>query len=71
MAKGEVKINGVSVPCKNVVEIKLVVEGDKLMREITYNDVDSHMCFKQVKVLVDKDKGYEIEKKVRKYCLKY
>lgn len=69
MKTKEVKINGVKVPCEDVREIKLVVENGELMRKITYYRHEP--TFEVVEVLVGKDEGYEIEKKVRKAMLRY
>jgi len=69
MKTKEVKINGQVIPCEDIQRIELVVSGGELMREITYYQHEP--VFQVVKVLVDKDKGYEIEKKVRKAMLRY
>lgn len=66
MKAKEVKINGELVQCENVIKIELVCVGDELFREITYRRFTP--CYHEVKVLVSADKGYEIEKKVRKAC---
>lgn len=66
MKANEVKINKEVVPCENIISIQLVCVGDQLFREITYRKFDP--CYHEIKAIVDKDKGYEIEKKVRKAC---
>lgn len=66
MSKKEVKINGEIIPCENVLEIRLVYVSDQFFREITYEKFEP--VYHKVSVLVDADKGYEIEKKVRKAC---
>ena len=69
MKTKEVKINGEMVPCENVLKIELVCVSDQLFREITYRKFDP--CYHEIKAIVSADKGYEIEKKVRKACLRY
>ena len=69
MKTKEVKINGEMVPCENVLKIELVCVSDQLFREITYRKFDP--CYHEVKAMVSADKGYEIEKKIRKACLRY
>lgn len=60
----EVKINGVIVPCENVIKIQLVYVTGQLFREITYREFDP--CYREVKAIVGKDEGYKIELKVRR-----
>lgn len=69
MAKGEVKINGQVIPCKDVIQVKMVYVSDEFMYEVTYRLFEP--IYHEVKVLMSKDKGYALEKKVRKSCLKY
>lgn len=44
-------------------------EFDEIMYEVTYRLFEP--IYHEVKVLMSKDKGYALEKKVRKSCLKY
>lgn len=69
MAKGEVKINGQVIPCKDVLQVKMAYVSDEIMYEVTYRLFEP--IYHEVKVLMSKDKGYALEKKVRKSCLKY
>lgn len=69
MKTKEVKINGEMVPCENVMKIELVCVGDELFREITYRRFTP--CYHEIRAFVSPSKGYEIEKKVRKACLRY
>ena len=66
MKANEVKINKEVVPCENIISIQLVCVGDQLFREITYRKFEP--CYHEIKAIVSADKGYEIEKKVRKFC---
>ena len=66
MKANEVKINKEVVPCENIISIQLVCVGDQLFREITYRKFEP--CYHEIKAIVSADKGYEIEKKVRKVC---
>jgi len=68
MKSNEVKINGEIVPCNDVQEIRLIVQDGELKRQITYYRQEP--VFEVVKVVVDKDVGYSIEKKVRKAYMK-
>ena len=61
MAKREVKIDGDIVSVESVVSIIPKFVDGVLVREITYGK--GHQMRKTI---VDYDKGYEIEKKVRK-----
>ena len=69
MAKGEVKINGQVIPCKDVLQVKMVYVSDEIMYEVTYKLFEP--TYHEVNVLMSKDKGYALEQKVRKSCLKY
>ena len=69
MAKNEVKINGQVIPCEDVLQIKMVVVSDEIQCEVKYRLFEP--CYHEVSVLMDKDKGYVLEKKVRKACLKH
>ena len=64
MAEKTIKINGKDIPCKDVIEIKMVMVSDTIMYDVTYNDFDP--CYHRMSVLLPKDKGYALEKKVRK-----
>jgi hypothetical protein len=64
MKANEVKINGVNVPCENVIKIQLVYVSDQFFREITYREFDP--CYHEVRTIVGKDEGYKIELKVRR-----
>ena len=66
MKTKEVKINGEIVPCEDVLKVQIVLVDEKLFREVTYRKFDP--CYREVKVVVGFDEGYEIEKKVRKAC---
>ena len=69
MAKGEVKINGQVIPCRDVLQIKMVCASDEIMYEVKYRLFEP--TYHEVNVLMSKDKGYALEQKVRKSCLKY
>ena len=69
MAKNEVKINGQVIPCKDVLQIQMVVVSDEIQYEVKYRLFEP--TYHEVSVLMDKDKGYALEKKVRKTCLKH
>ena len=69
MAKGEVKINGQVIPCKDVLQVKMVYAPDEIMYEVKYRLFEP--TYHEVNVLMSKDKGYALEQKVRKSCLKY
>lgn len=68
MAKGEVKIGKQVVSCKDVLQVKMVCVSDEIQYEVKYRLFEP--CYHEVCVLMDKDKGYALEKKVRKTCLK-
>ena len=55
-----VKIEGKEIPCKDVIQIQTIFT-DAMYCEITYMDSGQ-----KVTVVVNRNKGYEIEKKVRK-----
>lgn len=61
-----VTINGEIVPCEDVLKIQLVVVNDQLFREITYRKFEP--SYHEVKAIVGKHEGYDIELKVRKAC---
>ena len=69
MAKGEVKINGQVILCRDVLQIKMVYASDEIMYEVKYRLFEP--TYHEVNVLMSKDKGYALEQKVRKSCLKY
>ena len=69
MAKGEVKINGQVIPCRDVLQVKMVYASDEIMYEVKYRLFEP--TYHEVNVLMNKDKGYALEQKVRKSCLKY
>lgn len=69
MAKGKVKINGQVIPCKDVLQVKMVYASDEIMYEVKYRLFEP--TYHEVNVLMRKDKGYALEQKVRKSCLKY
>ena len=69
MAKGEVKINGQVIPCRDALQIKMVYASDEIMCEVKYRLFEP--TYHEVNVLMSKDKGYALEQKVRKSCLKY
>ena len=69
MAKGEVKINGQVIPCRDVLQIKMAYASDEIMYEVKYRLFEP--TYHEVNVLMSKDKGYALEQKVRKSCLKY
>ena len=69
MAKGEVKINGQVIPCRDVLQIKMVYASDEIMYEVKYRLFEP--TYHEVNALMSKDKGYALEQKVRKSCLKY
>lgn len=59
-----VKLDGKEIPCKDVIRIQPVFVSDTRYCEITYDDFEP--CYHRVVTLVAPNKGYEIEKKVRK-----
>lgn len=67
MAKS-VKINGAEVACTDVLQIRLVQVVSKFMYEIKYRVTEP--MYHEVVVLMDEEKGYALEKKVRKCCCK-
>ena len=69
MAKDEVKINGQVIPCKDVLQVRMVCVSNEIMYEVKYRLFEP--TYHEVRVLMSKDKGYALEKKVRKSCLKY
>ena len=69
MTKNEVKINGQVIPCKDVLQVKMVYASDEIMYEVKYRLFEP--TYHEVNVLMGKDKGYALEQKVRKSCLKY
>ena len=69
MTKNEVKINGQVIPCKDVLQIKMVYASDEIMYEVKYRLFEP--TYHEVNVLMSKGKGYALEQKVRKSCLKY
>jgi hypothetical protein len=67
MAKS-VKINGKEIACDDVLQIQMVCVSDELMYEVKYRVAEP--TYHELRVLMDKDKGYALEKKVRKACLR-
>lgn len=59
-----IKLNGKSVPCKDVLSIMLVCVSDELFSEFTYRDFVP--CYHTVRVLVPRKKAYRLEVAVRK-----
>ncbi len=59
-----VKINKVEVPVEDVLRIRTVCVSDELQTEVTYRLFEP--TFQEVTVLLPKDKGYQVELKVRK-----
>lgn len=59
-----VKINKVEIPVEDVLRIQTVCVSDELQTEVTYRLFEP--TYHEVSVLLPKDKGYQIELKVRK-----
>ena len=59
-----IKLNGKSVPCKDVLSIMLVCVSDEVFSEFTYRDFEP--CYHTVRVLVPRKKAYRLEVAVRK-----
>ena len=59
-----VKINKVEVPVEDVLKISTVCVSDELKTEVTYRLFEP--IYHEVSVLLPKDKGYQVELKVRK-----
>lgn len=69
MKKKSVQINGKTVLAEDVQEIKnYILIGDEFFCEIRYRVHEPH--YHEVCTLVSKEKGLEIEMKVRKAMLK-
>ena len=68
MAKGDVKIGKQVVPCKDVLQIKMVYISDEIQYEVKYRLFEP--MYHEVIVLMDPDKAHALEKKVRKVCAK-
>ena len=59
-----VKINGREVPVKDVVEVKMVMVSDTINYEVTYEVLEP--MYQRLHVLLPQDKGYKLEKAVRR-----
>ena len=59
-----VKINKTTVSVEDVLRIRTVYVSDELQTEVTYRLFEP--TYHEVSVLLPKDKGYQIELKVRK-----
>lgn len=59
-----VKINKVDIPVEDVLRIRTVCVSDELQTEVTYRLFEP--TYHELTVLLPKDKGYQVELKVRK-----
>ena len=70
MAKKEptTKLDGREVPLGDILEMKMAFVSDQKFTEVRYRI--SEPCYAEKGTLLPYDKGYELEKKVRKYMNK-
>lgn len=63
-----VKINNEDIPVEDIIEVRTVFVSDELFKEVRYR---KHVpCYHEVLALMPNDKGYKLEKAVRKSMLK-
>lgn len=63
-----VKINNEDIPIEDIIEVRTVFVSDELFKEVRYRQ---HVpCYHEVLALMSNDKGYKLEKAVRKSMLK-
>lgn len=68
MAKNVAKLNGKEIPYKDIIKIQMCFVSDTTFYEVTYRQTEP--MYAEIKVLLPEDKGYALEKKVRKCCSK-